>query len=200
MGGLNSFVQEYIEDKQEDMYNDDNFDMKEFAECREYEADQDADDDNAAQYYVGPACAEDGLDIKLDLFQDQYCSVASDEVTFEDISNGMSLPYSSGGLISNYCESCYTANDDGEYELSEMCMKLYENSGKCETEMETYHYQGQQLGSCEVIAEMLPKSGAGAAVMWFLVVSIAVGAAGYTVIKAKQSKDERDSNFGLMNE
>ena len=44
--GLNSFVQEYIEDKQEDMYNDDNFDMKEFAECREYEADQDADDDN----------------------------------------------------------------------------------------------------------------------------------------------------------
>jgi hypothetical protein len=201
--GLNTFVEQYIEDKEEEMNGDDDeYDMKQFGECREVEADQDADDDgaNRVQYYIGPACSDDGVGVTTKMFTDQYCTEESEDVTYEDISNGVSLPYSEGGLVSNSCESCTVANDNGEYELSDMCMELYENSGKCETEMETYHYQGQQLGSCEVIAEMLPKSGAGAAVMWFLVVAIAVGAAGYTVMKAKQSKDERDSNFGLMNE
>jgi hypothetical protein len=201
--GINSFVESYLEDKREDMQQDDAFKVEEFGECREYEADQDAEEDggnnnNQYQYFVGPACTEEGDGIRLAMFLDEGCSTESTEVTFEDISNGVSLPYSSGGLVSNYCESCSGYNDNGEYELSEMCMRLYENSGKCESEMETYHYMGQQTGSCEFIQSLLPqqKSGAGKAIGWTFFVLVVVGAlaAGYFVMKKKRNEKE----FGLM--
>lgn len=203
--GINTFVQGYLEDKKEDMQQDDNFNVDEFGECREYEADQDADDENGnngnqAQYYVGPACSEDGTDIVLDMFTDYICSVKS-EVTFEEISNGLSLPYTDGGLVSNYCESCSGYNDNGEYELSEMCMRLYEDAGKCESGMEYFHYSGQNEASCEFIESMLPKSkrgGAGKVFGWifFCLVIIGAVAVGYSVMKKKRG--ENDKSFGLM--
>lgn len=206
--GVNSFVESYLEDKAEDMQQDDAWDVNQFAECREYEADQDADEDEDGgnnnnqnyAYYVGPACSEDGSTIILDMFTDEGCKTKSEDVTFEDISNGVSLPYSTGGLISNYCESCSGYNDNGEWELSEMCMMLYENSGKCETEMETFHYSGMNEASCEYIEEMLPKSksSAGKAIGWTFFVLVVLGAAfvGFTFIKKKRGDDQK--SFGLM--
>ncbi len=164
--GLNSFVQEYLEAKREEMQGDDDFKMEELGECREYEVDQDADDENnqdAYQYFLGPACSDDGTDIKVQMYLDEDCSQVSEEVSFEDISNGVAMPYENGGLVGNYCESCMAYNDNGEYELSEMCMKLYENSGKCESEMESFSQYGMQEDSCEFIESLVPKkSGVGA--------------------------------------
>jgi hypothetical protein len=177
--------------------------MNEFGECREFEVDGDADggENYQQQYYVGPACSEDGTGIKLDFFTDEACTKTSEEVTFEDISNGLALPYSSGGLVSNGCESCSGYNDNGEYELSEMCMKLYENAGKCESKMEAYHYSGMQEGSCEVIQAMMPvqkSNKAGKAIGWtfFALVIVGAGFAAFTLIKKKKN-DEK--SFGLMN-
>ena len=199
--GLNSFVQAYLEDKRDDMQQDDNFKVEEFGECREYKADQDGDNgDEEAVYYVGPACSADGIDIVLDMFTEETCTTQS-EVTFESISAGLSLPYTTGGLVSHYCESCMGYNDNGEQELSEMCQGLYENSGKCESGMETFHYSGQNEASCEFIESLLPKqkkSGAGKAIGWifFILVVAGVGAVGYSVIKKKRGSD--DKSFGLM--
>jgi hypothetical protein len=212
--GLNTFVENYLEAKRDEMEanagDDQNFDI-EYDECREIKIDQDANNGNGNEeeeqmYYVGPACSDDGKDVKMGFFSEETCTTAPEGVTFEEISNGVSLPYSTGGLVSNYCESCYVANDNGEYELSEMCQRLYESSGKCETNMETFHYSGKNEASCEFIAAMLPKSqksgNAGKAFGWifFVLVVGGVGFAAFTFLKKKRAASTEDSkNFGLMN-
>jgi len=185
--GLNTFVEAYMEDQGENMQYDDNFKVDEYAECREYENDND-DDGNGVAYYIGPACTEDGTDIKLQLYYDEYCTQVPEDVTFEQISNGWTMPYSDGGLVSTYCNSCTGVNDDGEYETKEMCELLYESSGKCETNMESYHYYGKQEGACEYIEELLPKSaGHGSGSFFFIVFVGAFGAYAYWWKKTKAS-------------
>lgn len=185
--GLNTFVNMYMEDQAENMNYDDNFRVDEYAECREYENEND-DDGNGVVYYIGPACTEDGDDIKLDFFYDEGCTSTPEDVTFEDVSNGWELPYSEGGLISTYCQSCQAYDEDnGGYELKEMCQRLYEDaSGKCETEMEYYHYYGKQEGACDYIAELLPASSSGGAA-WFLGI-VLIAALGSYVYWWKQKK------------
>lgn len=200
--GINSFVQSYLEAKKEDMQQDDSFNVDEFGECREYKADQDIDDDSIknTQFYVGPACSSDGTTIVLDMFTDEDCKTKSTEVSFETVSNGLSLPYTTGGLVSNYCESCTATNDNGETEISEMCTNLYEFSGKCESNMESSHYSGKNVASCEFIEALLPKQkkSAGKAVGWVFFTLVILGAsfAGYSFYK-KRSTGE-DKSFGLM--
>ena len=206
--GINSFTENWLEDKREDMQQDDNFNVEEFGECREYEVDQDNDDqnnnnnNNQAQYYVGPACGDDGSSIKLGFFSDYLCTVEPEDVTFEDISNGWSLPYSSG-LVTNACESCAGYNDNGEYELSEMCMRLYENSGKCEEHMEYTGYYGAQTSSCEYIEEISPSlksgGGAGKAFGWIIFVLAVAGVAFYAYSAWWRKKKAGSAADGLMN-
>ena len=180
--GLSSFVQAYFEDQRDNMNYDDAFKVDEYAECREYEQENDDANNNgdAYPYYIGPACTEDGKDVKLELYYDETCSSVPEEVTFEDISNGWTLPYGEGGLISTSCQACSEYNDDGEYELKEMCMGLYENAGKCETNMESFHYYGKQEGSCDYIAELMPAiKGSGSAAKafgWTVFILVVVGA------------------------
>jgi hypothetical protein len=199
--GLNSFVQEYMEAERENMQYDDNFNAAEYAECREYE-NENNDDGNGAVYYVGPACTEDGTDIKLDMFYDEACTTKPEDVTFEDVSNGWTLPYSDGGLISTYCNSCTEYNDNGEYEAKEFCQKLYEDANKCETNMETYHYYGKQEGACEYIQELLParKSGGGAGkvVGWLFFICVIGAFAGYVVWWKKKKAAGGNAGDGLM--
>lgn len=198
--GLNSFVQEYMEDQRENMQYDDDFDAAEYAECREYENEN--DDGDGVAYYVGPACTEDGSDIKLDMFYDEACTNVPEDVTFEDISNGWSLPYSSGGLISTYCNSCMDYDDDGNYETKEFCMRLYEDANKCETNMEKYHYYGKQEGACEYIEELLPaqkSSGGARKVVGWLFFIVVIGAfAGYVVWWKKKKASGGSAGDGLM--
>jgi len=191
--GLSTYVEAYFDDMEDeegdDANGDDNFEVDKFAKCEEYNPDENADDANQGawenyQFYVGPTCADDGLSLKLDLFTDEYCSQKS-EVEFATISNGWTLPYSEGGLVSTNCASCTETNDDGETEIKEMCQKSYEDAAlKCEEGMEFYGYYGQNVAGCETIAEMFPKSkgGNGGKIFgWVVLAAVVVGLGGYVM-------------------
>lgn len=189
--GVSTFVEAYFEDQEddEDEDGDDAFEVDKFAKCEEYNPDENADDANQGawenyQFYVGPTCSDDGLDLKLELFTDEYCTQVS-ETTFDTISNGWSLPYSTGGLVSTNCNSCSEYNDDGEVEIKEMCQKSYENAAlKCEEGMESYSYYGQNIQGCETIAEMFPaaKGGNGGKIFGWIVLAVCVaGLGGYVM-------------------
>ncbi|KAL3918566.1 MAG: hypothetical protein SGILL_004176 [Bacillariaceae sp.] len=187
--GLSTFVQAYFEDQRDNMQWDDQFEVDKFAECEEYNPDENADDGNQGQwenyqFFIGPTCSEDGLDIKLALFTDEYCSQPS-EITFEEISNGWTLPYGSGGLVSTSCNSCTEYNENGELELREMCMQSYEMSPyKCEEGMEYYSYYGQNTQGCEVIAATFPMKSAsngGKIFGWIVLGLVVVGLVGYVM-------------------
>jgi len=93
-------------------------------------------EDEEAQYYVGPYCAEQGGEIRLGVFSDDTCTVASSdgEEVFEMVHNGMSLPYSDQSIVNLGCLSC-----GGYGEVNEMCDTLYSVAGKCETKMNVYY-------------------------------------------------------------
>lgn len=199
--GLQTFVQAYFEDQRDNMYYDDNFKVDEYAECREYEQENDdGNNNNAYAYFIGPACTDDGKDVKLAMFYDEACSQVPEEVTFEDVSNGWALPYGEGGLVSTSCLAC-AEYDEGNYELKEMCEQLYEQSGKCETGMESYHYYGKQEGSCEYIESLMPAqkgSGSGAkAFGWVVFILVVVGAFSAYAMWWKKKKAGQASD-GLM--
>jgi len=192
--GISTFVEAYMEDvkqqqeDEEDEEDGDDWDMDGFARCEEYNPDENADDANQGAwenyaFYVGPTCSDDGLNIKVDLFTDQYCSQTS-EITFDQISNGGTLPYTDGGLVSTYCTGCTEYNDDGEAEIKEVCQQTYESAAlKCEEGMEYFSYYGQNTQGCEVIAEMFPKSGGngGKIFGWFVLACVVVGLGGYVM-------------------
>jgi len=191
--GASTFVEAYMEDvkaqqdEDEEEEDEDAWDMDKFSKCEEYNPDENADDANQGawenySFYVGPTCSDDGLNLKLELFSDMYCSQVS-EIEFETISNGWTLPYSTGGLVSTYCSGCTQYNDDGEAEIKEICQKSYEESAlKCEAEMEYYSYYGQNVAGCEVIAEMFPQGGNGGKIFgWFVLAACIVGLGGYVM-------------------
>ena len=180
--GIQTFVNAYFEDQRDNMqWDDDTFKVDEFTECREYEVEKD-DDANQVQYFVGPSCTSNGKDIALALFEDETCTTRS-ATAFEDISNGWTLPYSSGGLVSTQCIGCMEYNDDGAGDLREMCQKTYENAGyKCETNLEYYSYYGKNEQGCELIKELLPvvKKGSGGKVFgWIVFILVIVGVGAY---------------------
>jgi len=98
-----------------------------------------------AEYYLGPYCADQGGEIHLGLFTDDTCTNFADDygyggkTTFEKISYGKSLPYSSKSIVDSDCYSCkeepeyYDQYDQGE--LKEFCEQTYEVAGKCETKL-----------------------------------------------------------------
>merc|ERR1711865_849328 len=186
--GMSTFVEAYFEDQEDDENDDgdDNFEVDKYAKCEEYDPQDNADDDANAwenyEFFVGPTCTEDGLGLKLELFTDEYCTQVS-ETTFETISNGWQLPYSTGGLVSTNCQSCSEYNDDGEAEIKEICQQSYENAAmKCEEGMEIFSYYGQNIAGCETLAEMFPAargSSGGAIFGWIVLASVVVGLVGY---------------------
>jgi len=200
--GLQSFVQAYFEDQRDNMNYDDNFKVDEYVECREYEMENDDgnNNNNGQAYYIGPACTDDGKDVRLQIFYDEACSQVPEEVTFEDISNGWTLPFEEGGLVSQNCLPC-AEYDDGAYALKEMCEELYQSSGKCETGMESFHYYGKQEGSCEYIESLMPakkSSGSGAkAFGWVVFILVVVGAFSAYAMWWKKKKAGQASD-GLM--
>jgi hypothetical protein len=161
---LSDFVEAYMEDQADNMNWDDQMNVANFAQCAEYEQEQNGDDDGGgASYYVGPACTSDFKNVKLGLFSDASCSVPSDE-SFEQISNGWTLPFSSGGLVSNQCLDCGYKGDDGVTYLKDMCAEIYEDSALVCEEWDIKHYYwdsitevyrfGQDTTGCKRIAWM----------------------------------------------
>eukprot|EP00339_Tiarina_fusa_P002600 CAMPEP_0117026114 /NCGR_PEP_ID=MMETSP0472-20121206/19220_1 /TAXON_ID=693140 ORGANISM="Tiarina fusus, Strain LIS" /NCGR_SAMPLE_ID=MMETSP0472 /ASSEMBLY_ACC=CAM_ASM_000603 /LENGTH=297 /DNA_ID=CAMNT_0004733011 /DNA_START=101 /DNA_END=994 /DNA_ORIENTATION=+ len=197
---LATFVDAYFEDQRDNMNWDDNFDGDKYAQCDQYDVEDQGDDGQENQYanyafYIGPACTEEGDDIRLALFEDEVCTYES-AVAFEDISNGWSLPYSSGGLVSTSCSDCMEINDDGEYQLREMCQNVYEAAAsKCETNMEYVSYYGANEQGCEYISEMLPAKRGGSAGKvfgWIIFVLLIAGVAGYVMWWRKKKSGASD--------
>jgi len=217
--GINTYVDAYAETLNEErrrkLEEEEEFRLEEYAKCEEADfpeqddgerrrkrrrLEEDAEEEEAV-YYIGPACTEDGLDIKLGLFEDYTCTTEPEEVTYYDLSGGASLEYNSGGLGSDYCYPCAVANDDGEYEAAEFCGELYEWSGKCEAGMETYSPYGQNNNQCENIAELtadLIPSGGGGAIIWILLVLVVLGGAAFFGVRRKKPDGSSASGYGQM--
>ncbi|KAL7540637.1 hypothetical protein ACHAXR_010267 [Thalassiosira sp. AJA248-18] len=92
--------------------------------------------------FVGPYCDAKGKNIYLGTFMDETCSFAAPSGTYEKFSYGQALPYSDESLISSTCVSCKEPADeddqnngdqDDEDDVLEICERLYEDSGKCES-------------------------------------------------------------------
>lgn len=92
--------------------------------------------------FVGPYCSANGKQIYLGTFMDETCSWPAPSGTYEKFSYGQALPYSTQSLIEDNCISCmepkdYNEQNNGdqqdEDEVLEVCERLYEESGKCES-------------------------------------------------------------------
>ena len=198
--GLSTYVDAFFEDQRDNMQWDDAFEVDQYAQCAEYEVQMDDDQAQAnyedIQFFIGPTCAEDGISVRLALFDDEVCSQES-ETDFATIANGWTLPYSTGGLVSDSCTDCLVQNDNYEYELRDMCQELYENAPKkCEANMEYFSYYGQNVQGCEYLAELMPakKGTAGKVFGWIVFVALVGGLAGYIVWwrKSESDADEMD--------
>lgn len=123
----------------DDDQEDKDIDVNDYAECAEYEMGGDnrrrkLEDD--VEYYLGPYCADQGGEIHLGLFTDDTCTtfLQNGEAMFYT-NMGYELPYSDTSIVSNRCIECSRQDDEGDYEMKEMCQEVYEVSGKCETKM-----------------------------------------------------------------
>lgn len=133
--GLDYCIEEEEGDDQQEV-----FDLQEYLECTEIE-DQNENGNveyyngEPVQYYVGPKCSSDGERVNLGVFTDEFCTkVASDSKYYEY--TGVSLPYSSTSIVAEDCVACGESNgDDGEVEMSELCMASYEPAAKCESKL-----------------------------------------------------------------
>lgn len=94
------------------------------------------------ELFVGPYCSSNGKNIFLGVFHDETCSYQAEAGIYEKFSYGQALPYSSESIISSECISCkepQDANDQNngdqqdEDEVLEICERLYEDAGKCES-------------------------------------------------------------------
>jgi hypothetical protein len=75
---------------------------------------------------------------------DETCSYAAPDGIYSKLNYGQSLPYSSTSIIESSCVSCmeptnYDENNNGDQQdedkVLEVCERLYEASGKCETNL-----------------------------------------------------------------
>lgn len=213
---VGTYVDAFLTDQQDNMnWDDENFDGDNMGQCTQYEGGD--DDGGDAAYYIGPGCTSDGTGVKMGVYEDQYCYEES-ETTFETTSNGWSLPYSDGGLVSTQCTDCI--DDDGE--IREMCLDLYDYSPyRCEADLEYTHYYydanfeiyryGKDTTGCNSIHVMQnPKGGFSSEAVWtdailvvILIAATGVGLYYYSEWWTKQKgnlekiEDDDDDDYRL---
>jgi len=133
------------------MDDDDQWDIQEYLECKEY----------ADGLYIGPYCSSsDAVSIHLGMFTDEYCSVPADDSAFSDI-EGYVLPYSATAeysIIEDECANCreHGAEQDqndgdqaDEDDVLEQCEELYGDSSKCETDLDVENPDTSACGYLE---------------------------------------------------
>jgi len=137
------------------------FQLEEAVECRELDVDDEAlqyyyyqQNGSGNQYqnynggqqemnlFVGPYCSANGKNIHLGVFMDETCSYPAPDGTFEQFNYGQALPYATESLIDSNCLSCKEPADEDENnngdqededEVLEICERIYEDAGKCES-------------------------------------------------------------------
>jgi hypothetical protein len=154
--------------------NNASFDIDDYTQCAAFEFNQNTDD-AAAQYsyYLGPYCADQGGEIRLNLFTDDTCTTlakcnngAKRGANCYKAATGMTIPYTEESIVQDPCVPCsenYGYLDsapegeiDSTYDFGnarDVCAGLYDVSGKCEKHMKNGKYdygcsymQGVQIG------------------------------------------------------
>ncbi|KAL3796418.1 hypothetical protein HJC23_004215 [Cyclotella cryptica] len=151
------------------------FDLQEAVNCKKLDIDKDAlqyymyNNGGANQYqyygkemglYVGPYCSVNGKKIMLGVFMDETCSFAAPQGIYNKFSLGKYIPYQTESLVESGCISCaepkdydqqnYNDQQDAD-SVTEVCERLYEESGKCETNMNIYY---PNTYACEFIKSL----------------------------------------------
>ena len=181
---LETFVDAYLQTKVNDNAGDDNagddgddgddgdFDVSDYTQCAAL--DFQTDDDAGKEYYLGPYCADQGGEIRLNMFTDDTCTTlakcnggSSRGATCYTAATGVTLPYTKESIVDNPCIPCsenynylnslpLSEFDASSYDFGyarQSCATLYDAAGKCETHMQdgVYDYgckyiQGVQIG------------------------------------------------------
>ncbi|KAL7463585.1 hypothetical protein ACHAXS_003948 [Conticribra weissflogii] len=103
------------------------------------------------EFFVGPYCSSNGKNIFLGVFMDETCSYEAPEGIYAKLNYGAELPYSKKSLIDSNCVSCkepqeYDENNNGDQQdadqVLEVCERLYEEAGKCESDIEVSNSNG----------------------------------------------------------
>jgi len=124
---------------------EDEFDVEDYADCAQLEMNNDnnrrkLDEDEG--YYGGLYCSDDGEAVHMGIFSDEECSTrVSSSIYYQ--ATGSALPYSSKSVIGSGCVSCLNPyyedgdddNDNVDEQINEMCAEVYEQAGKCETDL-----------------------------------------------------------------
>lgn len=138
----------YNDDEQEE---EEAFELREFMECANWEPDNGDRrklEEDEVEYFMGPYCAEQGGAIFLGLFTDEACTVFADEYggtqTYYNMA-GEDMPYGAESVVGMECVSCkepeeVDENNDGndnedEDQVIEMCEEIYQQAGKCESNL-----------------------------------------------------------------
>jgi len=160
---------------------DEEYDVQEFLECAEmpnqngngngdyvYNGDW---ENYYGPYYVGPYCADDGFSINIGVFYDMGCAYAADNDVFGQKNYGAELPFATESMVEGDCISCMQVDEDNNnnnnnngnnnnnnngngYELNELCEMVYEESVKCEKNL---NINWQDNSGCDYIGDILPK-------------------------------------------
>lgn len=134
-------------------------DITNFLECQELDFNDDNNNYNE-QYYIGLKCSDDGQGIHLGMFTDQYCTIERNDDQYTD----SSFPYKNKSFVTNDCISCVGIEDEDasgdedydEFGVSEMCWKNYEESAKCERNLDFYNVY---TDGCSLIKEVSFRDG-----------------------------------------
>lgn len=198
-----------IEDENE---NEEEFEVQQYLECGEMEMNNNNGNNgnNGYGYWIGLVCGNNGNSVHLGVFKDETCTTQASTSLFADNNYGKELPYSSDSLVSSDCIQCLEPKDENEQnendqqdedEVTEMCERMYEMSGKCETNFDPgSYYFYQKTDSCDYIHKELPKLeriGAGG-FSWatFFAVVFAISTLGlgyYAYTLYKQSKEGKET-------
>lgn len=158
---LSTFVGSYLEEQQQQQQQNGNgneyaLQMEDYAGCREYQPE--GEEWENYQFFVGPRCSRDGLDIALGLFRDENCTKIS-TIPFETISNGWTLPYADGGLVSTACMPCTDDDNDNNNDgVREVCKASYQAAEyRCEAGMaSSSSSRNADVEGCEAIELFFP--------------------------------------------
>jgi hypothetical protein len=185
---------EAIENMEENGY----MDASNFIECQQV-----GEDDDGTQYFAGAMCTSDS-EIKIGIFNDEYCSQKDSSASLSNYLEGATLNYdilkavySQETSISCIKEDWEVPEDDDgngnqnqdeeeeEVEINEMCRELYEGAAKCESKygfqsgVDNYAAYENQANQEELVCSFIKTLSSGA-----------YDQSGEIVLKSKVSAEE----------
>mmetsp|Transcript_20254 Transcript_20254/g.43699 ORF Transcript_20254/g.43699 Transcript_20254/m.43699 type:complete len:346 (+) Transcript_20254:101-1138(+) len=213
--GINSYTNAIAEAMQQEAeqnggnynaqyYNGEEFELQEYAECREAEMEQNENDNqndegrrlegNQQGYFIGPKCIDVvnakgkviATDIALELFTDEMCSTPSSTSWYE--LTGMTIPYSTGMDMYQKAVTCGGYNENGEYEIAEICQRLLEEpSYRCDA---TYSGGCEEIESLEADLKASESKMSGGMIFLIVIIVLAVLGLGIWFFMKQKSKKE----------